>query len=169
MGKESGFSSLEYESEAISGSIFEGKNDNFESFATTFQLRRKYIVTTIKSGMVVIDQSRAHQRVLYERFLRHSTIKQAISQQLLFPLSLSFSKADIGILKEIMETLIAVGFVFGEIGETAVQVSGVPLLVPESEVGMVLDQLIADCQQEVSGRVFPRATYFRKPWRRPWP
>jgi DNA mismatch repair protein MutL len=161
-GKESGFSSLEYESEAISGSIFEGKNDNFESFATTFQLRRKYIVTTIKSGMVVIDQSRAHQRVLYERFLRHSTIKQAISQQLLFPLSLSFSKADIGILKEIMETLIAVGFVFGEIGETAVQVSGVPLLVPESEVGMVLDQLIADCQQEVSGAGFSQSDILSK-------
>ncbi|MGB5272879.1 MAG: DNA mismatch repair endonuclease MutL [Flavobacteriaceae bacterium] len=161
-GKESGFSSLEYESEAISGSIFEGKNDSFESFATTFQLRRKYIVTTIKSGMVVIDQSRAHQRVLYERFLRHSTIKQAISQQLLFPLSLSFSKADIGILKEIMETLIAVGFVFGEIGETAVQVSGVPLLVPESEVGMVLDQLIADCQQEVSGAGFSQSDILSK-------
>ncbi len=161
-GKESGFSSLEYESEAISGSIFEGKNDSFESFSTTFQLRRKYIVTTIKSGMVVIDQSRAHQRVLYERFLRHSTIKQAISQQLLFPLSLSFSKADIGILKEIMETLIAVGFVFGEIGETAVQVSGVPLLVPESEVGMVLDQLIADCQQEVSGAGFSQSDILSK-------
>ena len=161
-GKESGFSSLEYESEAISGSIFEGKNDNFESFATTFQLRRKYIVTTIKSGMVVIDQSRAHQRVLYERFLRHSTLKQAISQQLLFPLSLSFSKADIGILKEIRETLIAVGFVFGEIGETAVQVSGLPLLVPESEVGMVLDQLIADCQQEASGAGFSQSDILSK-------
>lgn len=161
-GKESGFSSLEYESETISGSIFEGKNDNFESFATTFQLRRKYIVTTIKSGMVIIDQGRAHQRVLYERFLRHSTIKQAISQQLLFPLSLSFSKTDIGILKEIMETLIAVGFVFGEIGETAVQVSGVPLLVPESEVGMVLDQLIADCQQEVSGAGFSQSDILSK-------
>lgn len=161
-GKENSFSSLEYESETISSSIFDGKIENFEEFSTTFQLRRKYIVTTIKSGMVVIDQSRAHQRVLYERFLRHSTIKQAISQQLLFPLSLSFSKTDICILKEIKETLTAVGFVFGKIEEASVQVSGVPLLVPESEVGMVLDQLIADCQQEVSGVGFSQSDILSK-------
>ncbi len=162
MGNDKGFSSLEYESDTITGSIFEGRTDATESMATTFQLRRKYIVTTIKSGMVVIDQSRAHQRVLYERFLRNSTIKQAISQQLLFPLSLSFSKTEIGVLNNIKETLTAVGFVFDSIEGESVQITGLPLLVTASEVGIVLDQLISDCQREVIGENFSQSDILSK-------
>ncbi len=162
MGKDEGFSSIQFESDTITGSIFDGQSEAIESTAKTFQLRRKYIVTTIKSGMVVIDQSRAHQRVLYEKFLRNSTIKQAVSQQLLFPLSLSFSKADVTVLVEIKETLNAVGFVFDTMAEESVSVSGVPLLVTESEVGMVLDQLIADCQQEVTGENFSQTDILSK-------
>jgi len=87
IGKNSDFSSISFESDTITGSIFDNNKDTVDTGATTFQLRRKYIVTTIKSGMVVIDQSRAHQRVLYEKFLKNITIKEAVSQQLLFPLS----------------------------------------------------------------------------------
>jgi DNA mismatch repair protein MutL len=47
---------------------------------------KKYIVSPIKSGMVIVDQQRAHQRVLYEQFLTNITVHQASSQQLLFPL-----------------------------------------------------------------------------------
>ncbi len=162
VGKDTDFSSLQFESDTITGSIFEGKLDSMESLATTFQLRRKYIVTTIKSGMVVIDQSRAHQRVLYEKFLRNSTIKEAVSQQLLFPLSLSFSKTDVLLLDGIRDTLTAIGFVFDRIEGESVEVTGVPLSVPESEVGIVLDQLIADCQQEVGGESFSQTDVLSK-------
>ncbi|NHF61151.1 DNA mismatch repair endonuclease MutL [Flavobacteriaceae bacterium TP-CH-4] len=160
--EETNFGNLRFESDSITGSIFEGQADTTHSIATTFQLRRKYIVTTIKSGMLVIDQSRAHQRVLYEKFLKNSTVKQAVSQQLLFPLSLSFSKTDVVVLKDIKDTLVAIGFVFDKITEELVQVSGVPLLVPESEVGMVLDQLIADCQLEVGNGSFSQTDILSK-------
>lgn len=143
--------SISYESDTITGSIFEGEKEQSETVTTTFQIRRKYIVTTIKSGMVVIDQSRAHQRVLYERFLKNSTIKEAVSQQLLFPLSLSFSTSEINVLQKIQSILMSVGFIFEKIEGESLTVTGVPLLVAESEVGMVLDQLISDYQQEVIG------------------
>lgn len=149
VGKESDFSSVSFESEAITGSIFDDSKKALDHVATTFQLKRKYIVTTIKSGMIVIDQSRAHQRVLYENFLKNITIKEAVSQQLLFPLSLSFSKSDIVIIKEILDSLKTLGFAFDKIEDELVEISGVPLLVPESEVGMVLDQLISDYQLDV--------------------
>ena len=149
VGQEEGFSSLRFESESNTGSFFDGLQDNLESIATTFQLRRKYIVTTIKSGMVVIDQSRAHQRVLYERFLKNITVDEAVSQQLLFPLQLSFSKTDISILKEIKQGLTTIGFIFSNIDGEEVCVTGVPPIVSESEVGMVLDQLISDFQMQV--------------------
>jgi DNA mismatch repair protein MutL len=149
LGKGSGFSSVSFESDTITGSIFVDTKETMDTGSTTFQLRRKYIVTTIKSGMVIIDQSRAHQRVLYERFLRNITIKKAISQQLLFPLSLSFSKSDRIIIKEIRESLHNIGFVFDVIGEEEIRITGVPLSVPESEVGIILDQLISDYQQDI--------------------
>ncbi len=162
MGNETDFSSVRFESDTITGSFFEEQEDQTQALATTFQLRRKYIVTSIKSGIVVIDQSRAHQRVLYEKFLRNSTIKQAVSQQLLFPLSLSFSKADVAILKEIKDSLKGVGFDFSTLDEDGVQITGVPILVPESEVSMVLDQLISDCQQEVAGESFSQTDILSK-------
>ena len=162
VGKDTDFGSISFESEAITGSIFEGQNDTEEITSTTFQLKRKYIVTTIKSGMLVIDQGRAHQRVLYEKFLKNITVKEAVSQQLLFPLMLSFSISEINILKDIRESLINIGFAFGEISDDQVQITGVPLLVPESEVGIVLDQLISDCQLEVSGDSFSQTDLLSK-------
>lgn len=162
MDSKDDFGSLKFESDTITGSIFEGNQESEESLAMTFQLRRKYIVTTIKSGMVVIDQSRAHQRVLYENFLKNITIKEAVSQQLLFPLQLSFSKSDMAILNEIKDSLSTIGFVFGKLDKEQIEVTGVPLLVTESEVGMVLDQLISDCQMEVTGESFSQSDILAK-------
>ncbi len=162
VGKESDFSSVSFESEVITGSIFDEQREPIDSVATTFQLRRKYIVTTIKSGMIVIDQSRAHQRVLYESFLKNITVKEAVSQQLLFPLQLSFSKADVLIISEIKESLQTLGFAFDKIEDEHVEISGVPLLVPESEVGMVLDQLISDYQMDVETDSFSQSDIVSK-------
>lgn len=162
VGKDNDFSSLKFESETITGSIFEGQQDSLENIATTFQLRRKYIVTTIKSGMMVIDQSRAHQRVLYEQFLKNITVNEAVSQQLLFPLSLSFSKSDIDVLKEIKESLTTIGFVFSMVDGEEVKITGVPLMVAESEVGIVLDQLISDFQLEITEDSFSQTDVLAK-------
>tara|TARA_R110002167_G_scaffold82909_3_gene225878 strand:+ start:5133 stop:6980 length:1848 start_codon:yes stop_codon:yes gene_type:complete len=155
-------SHLEFESEVVNSSIFDGEKEAVDHTTTTFQLRKKYIITTIKSGMVVINQSRAHQRVLYENFLKNITIKEAVSQQLLFPLTLSFSPSEIHILKEIKENLCTVGFVFGELTEEGVEIKGVPVLVAESEVQMIMEQLISDFQQEVPGDSFSQSDMLAK-------
>ncbi len=162
VGKEANFSSVSFESESISGGIFDNDKTQVENVSTTFQLKRKYIVTTIKSGMIIIDQSRAHQRVLYENFLKNITIKQAVSQQLLFPLSLSFSKSDVLIIKEIKDNLTTLGFAFDAVDDEHIAISGLPLLLPESEVGMVLDQLISDFQMDVPGDSFSQSDIVSK-------
>ncbi|MFS4469342.1 DNA mismatch repair endonuclease MutL [Maribacter sp. 2210JD10-5] len=153
---------FQFESEMANSTIFENDADVKDTPSTTFQLRKKFIVTTIKSGMVVINQSRAHERVLYENFLKNITIKEAISQQLLFPLSLNFSTGDIKILKEIKENLSAVGFVFERIGEDGVEIKGVPVMVSESEVQMVMEQLISDFQMEIPGDSFSQSDILAK-------
>ncbi len=162
VGKNENFSSLRFESEIVSGSIFDGQKDALETITTTFQLRRKYVVTTIKSGMLVIDQSRAHQRVLYEQFLKNITINEAVSQQLLFPLVLPFSKADMEILREIREHLTTIGFAFSKVGTEELEITGVPLMVNESEVAIILEQLIADYQLEATNDGFTQTDVLSK-------
>jgi len=162
VGKDTNFSSVSFESDSITSSIFDEGKESVEVTATTFQLRRKYIVTTIKSGMIVIDQSRAHQRVLYEKFLKDITIKEAVSQQLLFPLVISFSIADMNIIKEIKESLINIGFAFSKLDEDELEITGVPLLVAESEVGMLIDQLISDYQEDIVGDSFSQTDILAK-------
>ncbi len=161
VGKEANFDKLTFESDVITGSIFEEQEESESSFIT-FQLKRKYIVTTIKSGMVVIDQNRAHQRVLYEKFLKNATVKEAVSQQLLFPLSLTFSKNDILIIKEIEENLIGIGFVINVIEDEKMEIAGLPLLVPESDVQMVLEQIIANYSQDIMGDGFSQTDILSK-------
>ncbi len=162
LGQVSTANSIEFESDVITGSIFDEKQELASYASSTFQLRRKYIVTTTKSGMVVIDQSRAHQRVLYEKFLKNITVKEAVSQQLLFPLVLSFIATDIQVLKEIKDSLNMIGFVFGKIESDTIEITGVPIMVSETEVGMVLEQLISDCQMKVTGDNFSQTDILAK-------
>ncbi|MCE2611648.1 DNA mismatch repair endonuclease MutL [Flavobacteriaceae bacterium D16] len=146
MSEGTSFSSVQLESEANVPSPHDPLALEAESQLASFQLRKKYIVTSIKSGMLIIHQRRAHQRVLYEKFLKMATLKEAVSQQLLFPMALSFSKSEIGIIIGLREQLEMFGFVFEESGDEQLRIAGIPALVPESEVGIVLDQLIAEAQ-----------------------
>lgn len=122
---------------------------DIEKTHTTYQLHNKYIVSTIKSGMLVIDQHRAHQRILYEDYLQHLTIKGALSQQLLFPLDLHFSNQEIAVIIQLKEDLEHTGFVFSNVKEESIEIIGVPVGVPESEVSIILEQLISDVENEV--------------------
>jgi len=79
---------IEFESDEVSGNLFETETN--DSKKATFQLQSKYIISPIKSGLIVIHQNLAHQRILYEGILKNITVKEAISQQLLFPLKLNF-------------------------------------------------------------------------------
>lgn len=114
-----------------------------ESGVRTFQFKQKYVVSSIKSGMLIIHQNRAHQRILYDKFLKELSQNNTVSQQLLFPLSLSFSKADMDLVREIQSELIDHGFLFDEIGEEQLTLNGVPIQITEGEVGIVIDELIA--------------------------
>ena len=139
---------IEFESEEVTGSLFDDKEIE-EVVHRTYQIHKKYIVSPIKSGMVIIDQQRAHQRVLYEQFLTNMTVHQASSQQLLFPLHLYFSSTEINLITELQLSLINTGFVFEEINDDSVVISGLPVNVTESEVSILLEQLLSDLQDGI--------------------
>lgn len=115
----------------------------------TFQIQKKYILSSIKSGVVLIHQSLAHQRILYEKFLENITVKEADSQQLLFPVSINFSPSDIEMLRSIKSDLENSGFVFNEFTEEKVVVGGIPVSITESKITIILEQLLDDIKMEV--------------------
>lgn len=156
-----GMNHVEFESDEVTGKLF-GSGDETETGATTFQLNKKYIVTTLKSGILVIDQQRAHTRILYEELLKNITVTSAVSQQLLFPLELQFSTNEIEMLKEIKESLEQTGFIFSEIKNDSVEITGIPTMISGSEVAILLEQLLSDLENEVPGAGFSQVDLLSK-------
>lgn len=141
------------ENDEVTASLFHEKEEEATA-KQTYQLQKKYIVSPIKSGMVFIFQKRAHERILYEQFLASMTVRQASSQQLLFPLQLSFSSNEIALLTELKESLENTGFVFDAIGNDSVVVAGVPFAVSESEVVKILEGVLHDLQEDLPENSF---------------
>ena len=156
----SDFSQVTFESDSKNEPIF--SDSSIETKKTTFQLQQKYVVSTLKSGMLVIDQNRAHQRILYENYLKHITIKEATSQQLLFPLKLHFTPNESKIIDDLKANLEHTGFVFLELSTKEVIITGVPVGVPESEVSIILEQLISDVENDVPDTNFSASDLLAK-------
>lgn len=153
------FSEIQFEDDEVTQSMFDGEST--KKVQVTFQLHNKYIINTIKSGILIIHQHRAHKRILYEDFLQHITVKEAVSQQLLFPLILNFSKAEAGILHGLKEQLEQTGFVFSKLDEV-VEITGIPVSVNSSSVSLVLERLINDVENEVPDSHFSQTDLIAK-------
>ncbi len=132
--------------------LFETKQET--ETGKTFQIQKKYILSSIKSGAVLIHQSLAHQRVLYEEFLENITVKEASSQQLLFPISINLSTTDIEMIYGIKSDLESTGFVFNEFTKEGVTIGGIPTSITESQITLVLEQLLDDMKLEVPNESF---------------
>ena len=140
------------ENDEVTASFFDEKEEE-QVAKHTYQIQKKYIVSQIKSGMVIINQNRAHQRVLYEQLLTNITVQQASSQQLLFPLQVSFSINELKIISELQPALETTGFVFNWESEE-LHILGIPSNTTESEVVSVLEQLVSDLQDGIPDSSF---------------
>ncbi|WP_299048621.1 DNA mismatch repair endonuclease MutL [uncultured Polaribacter sp.] len=130
--------------------------DNQQEIDTkkTFQIQRKYVLSSIKSGVVLIHQSLAHQRILYEDFLESITVKEANSQQLLFPVKISFSSKEIEMIYTIKTELENAGFSFDEFTKDSVTIKGIPVSVTESKITIILEELLSDIDLELPDASF---------------
>ena len=108
-----------------------------------FQLFLKYIVCPLQSSMILIDQNRAHQRVLYERFLTAITAKKGVSQQLLFPLEMKLNAMQLEEFKLSGEVLESLGFELALKPGGILEVLGGPEHCPQSKIEAVLETLFS--------------------------
>lgn len=91
------------------------------------QVHNKYIMSQIKSGIMVIDQQAAHERILYERFLLHMEDRKGASQQSLFPQTVTLSPNDFELAKSLLDDIKSLGFEVREFGKNTLVIEGIPV------------------------------------------
>jgi DNA mismatch repair protein MutL len=140
-----------------------------ESFASeeasgkkVIQLHRKYILSHIKSGFIVIDQQRAHERILFEGLQQKMQDQKGNSQQLLFPETLELSAENMALIKGLMEEFEAIGFDIREFGKQELVIHGVPSEMNEQSASAVIEELIETFKNDQSElKNNPRAKMLR--------
>ncbi|MCJ8211402.1 DNA mismatch repair endonuclease MutL [Mucilaginibacter sp. RS28] len=107
-----------------------------------FQIHNKYILSQIKSGFMLINQQAAHERVLYERFLQQLQNHSGLSQQSLFPETVSLNSSDFELLRELLPDIRALGFDIREFGPNTVIVEGIPADINPNSEQALLESLL---------------------------
>ncbi|MDR1813724.1 MAG: DNA mismatch repair endonuclease MutL [Tannerella sp.] len=132
-------------------------NDNslFVSNLSTpcFQYKNRYIITPLKSGLVVIDQHRAHVRILYERFIGNIIRQSSVSQKLIFPEMIDLTAAEKAVLTSVQDDIHYLGFEIDFMGGNSYAINGVPADVTGVNPATLLKEIFADAiENGVSGK-----------------
>ena len=113
-----------------------------QSNAQYLQVNQSYIVTTVKSGLLVIDQQLAHSRVLFEKYLKELENHSGVSQQELFPQALSLNVNDASLLKEILPELENLGFALEQANPTTFMINGTPTDAAGCDAVALLEKIL---------------------------
>lgn len=108
-----------------------------------FQIHQKYIISQIKSGFMLIDQQAAHERILYEKFLEQLDSHKGLSQQSLFPQTITLNATDYALVSDLLPSFHALGFQIREFGKNTLVIEGVPADLPENHnLAEMMEKLI---------------------------
>jgi DNA mismatch repair protein MutL len=97
-----------------------------EATGTTFQVELSYIIAQMSTGLLIVDQQSAHERILYDRYYRQLQSSQGASQQCLFPPTVQLNAGDFALVMDMLAELHSLGFVVEEFGKDTVLIQGVP-------------------------------------------
>ncbi len=109
-----------------------------------FQLHHTYIITQVKSGLMFVDQQRAHERILYEQYLEQIRNKSGAAQQNLFPERVQFNPSDLSVIREIEDELKTIGFQFENFGNGEIVIQGIPPDISDLSGSTVFTALIEE-------------------------
>lgn len=118
-------------------------NDS-DSSVRLMQIKQKYILCPVKSGLMLIDQKRAHERILFEKFLAALENNTTIAQKTLFPKSVELAQADIAILSDIEEDIRNIGFEISYLGNNSVSIVGYPGDSKNDDPAQILELLLEE-------------------------
>ncbi|MBB6610857.1 DNA mismatch repair endonuclease MutL [Pontibacter sp. Tf4] len=108
----------------------------------TLQVHQKYLLVQVKSGIMVIDQQAAQERILFEKYITSLQKKAVISQTLLFPQTIELSPADAALVKELQAEFLELGFQFEDFGGNTIILNAIPADVQAANEKELLEELI---------------------------
>jgi DNA mismatch repair protein MutL len=123
--------------------LFEFSSDGSDSRKPLLQMHRQYVVTPLKSGLMVIDQQLAHERILFERNLHWLESAAGPSQQLLFPETISLSLGDYTVINEHLKAIRKLGFDIEDFGGQTFKVNGIPADSKNDNAQALMESLIS--------------------------
>ncbi|MDG1219098.1 MAG: DNA mismatch repair endonuclease MutL [Flavobacteriaceae bacterium] len=133
-----------------------------KSSSSVFQLKNKYLVNKIKSGLVIINQNRAHQRILYENFLKYITVQGNDSQKLIYPVEVQLSIKEIAIIENFKTQLNNSGFLFDTINNETLSFSSLPSSIEKENLESVIRSLLDNINNEIPDDNFSQTDMISK-------
>jgi DNA mismatch repair protein MutL len=126
----------------------EAEKASYSPINKAMQIHQKYLLVPVKSGVMIVDQQAAQERILFEKFMGALERNAGLSQALLFPEVVQFSPSDFAIVQELAQEFRALGFVYSDFGKNTIMVNGIPADVPPSREKELFEGLIAQYQQD---------------------
>ncbi len=128
--------------------IFEDADERRNSFLI---YKEKYIVTAVKSGLMIIDRQRAMERITYEKIILQLQQGQRATQSLLFPDTVEFTADETVVFNEILPDMEAIGFDLERVSDSSFNVIGIPsILTDVGNIEILLKEMIADVADQSS-------------------
>ena len=133
-------------------SLFEEPSDDISLTSDIsplhYQYKGRYIMTAVKSGLMVIDQYRADVRVRYERYMRQLADAPSQTQRLLFPETVDLTPAEAALMPDLLPALAAVGFDLTPLGPVSYAIAGVPADIEGVDPVGLLHDILADAEDQ---------------------
>lgn len=120
---------------------------DMDLFPEHYQYKQRYILTSVKSGLMIIDQHRAHVRILFDKYLAQIMNRKGVSQRVLFPEVMELSAAEAAALPSLMDDLEALGFELSSLGNNSYGVLGTPSEIGNGDPSHLIRGMIANSMQ----------------------
>lgn len=118
-----------------------------EKAPTHYQYKGQYIMTAVKSGLMIIDQYRAHVRILYDRYMQQMKSSGHSSQKMLFPEVVQFPPSDIVMLQKVMPEMEHLGFELSDLGGGSYAVNGIPSSIEGVRVDVLIKDMVSSAME----------------------
>jgi len=135
--------------------LSQAENKQETEIKNTFQLHGKYLIRQVKSGMVMVDQRAAHERILFEKYMQRFKHQEGVSQSCLFPQQISLNPSDMSLVMEIKPEIRKLGFEYEEFGKNCIVINGVPSEIVNSSEREIFEGLIEQFKQNKSSLNIP--------------
>ena len=150
------YENLQPEPAQDEGDIFSSSmvtNDNIieEKSPVHYQYKGKYIMTAVKSGLMIIDQYRAHVRILYEKYLRQLEQKKGDPQKVLFPEVIQLAADEAVVLETVINEMGDMGFELNTLGGNSFAVNAIPSGLEGLNVERLIHDMLATAKEKGAG------------------